>query len=81
MAKIIGIHEIIELNHALKEKEFPFQVHLRDACGGQTMWLENMAANQAVATEKLQAFLSDYFAPREIKLAFSTDGERFWAVN
>lgn len=36
----ITFNEIIEVNGLLEEKGLNFKVHLRDACGKQSCWIE-----------------------------------------
>lgn len=37
---IITFNDIIEINGILDEKHLNFKLHLRDACGGQSLWIE-----------------------------------------
>ncbi|MGN0055578.1 MAG: hypothetical protein ACI360_04010 [Atopobiaceae bacterium] len=38
--KVAAIGDIVEANKRLQQKGVSCKVHLRDACGRQTMWLE-----------------------------------------
>lgn len=38
--KIISFQDIIDCNQMLREKELAFQLHIRDACGKQSFWIE-----------------------------------------
>ena len=36
----ISFNDIIELNGLLKDQGLHFRIHLRDACGKQSCWIE-----------------------------------------
>ena len=39
---IITWDNISEVNRRIKERDLAYKVHLSDACGGQSMWIESM---------------------------------------
>lgn len=76
---IVSIQMIIDLNRIIKEQELPYQVHLRDACGKQSMWLEALNENiEETQKEKVYDEISQYFDSEKMKLEYSEDKKTFW---
>ncbi|MFT3952823.1 MAG: hypothetical protein QM689_12960 [Oscillospiraceae bacterium] len=69
--KVASIGDIVELNALLKEKSAV--VHLRDACGHQSLWIEGGDAS-------LRDFVTDFFAQKGLELKFADDGINFWVL-
>lgn len=44
-ASVINTFEIVECNKALAAAGFEAKLHLRDACGAQSFWMENESAD------------------------------------
>ena len=42
---IVSFNQIIELNHLLQKKELQCKVHIRDACGAQSFYIEKLGDN------------------------------------
>lgn len=80
--KAIGFQEIIECNHYLEQNGLSFKIHLRDACGKQTMWIEPLGncACDGKYQEMYQA-LVQFFKEKGHELAFSEDQMNFWLAN
>lgn len=57
--KVATITDIVEVNKLLIEQGVPCKVHLRDACGRQTMWLELTAAESSKTSNKVTSDNSD----------------------
>lgn len=49
---IINTFEIVECNKALAEAGLEATLHLRDACGAQSLWLENESPTAKELVEK-----------------------------
>jgi len=77
--KIISISNIVELNGLLKDKNFALKIHLRDACGRQSLWIEALDG-QTVSDEGYE-FLEKYFQKEGFMLTFSEDKINFWVSN
>jgi len=39
---IVSFNQIIELNQLLQKKDLQFKIHIRDACGAQSFWIEQL---------------------------------------
>ena len=79
--KIISFNEVIDLNHRLEEKGLHFKIHLRDACGRQSMWIEplgNLACEGNY--ENLYTELNQYFEENRYKIEYSEDKMNVWIV-
>jgi hypothetical protein len=78
---VISIQQVIGANQLMSEHELPYKVHLSDACGRQSCWLEETAeASGPADLGAVRAVLVPFFSERRTKLEFSDDGTRFWAV-
>ena len=81
---MVGIHNIVELNSIIKEKSLEYKIHISDACGGASMWIEVLSAeNSADNKDKntLLKIIEDYFEKERIKLKWSEDKMAFWTAN
>lgn len=78
--KYVGIHEVIECNKQLEKEKFPYKLHLRDACGRQSFWLEPLVQEVEETTEeKMFDFVKHFFSERGFELLFSKDSKYdFW---
>lgn len=79
MTQIISINMILELNQLLREKGLLFLVHLRDACGRQSMWVEALGG-QAFdhSAELFYQELEAYFSRHKMKISYAPDRITFW---
>ncbi|KNZ41921.1 RDAC family protein [Acetobacterium bakii] len=76
---IITWDDIIELNKKLKENNFDYKVHLSDACGGQSMWIESLGGEtNPEKIELLHVLIDDYFKAMKAEVEFSWDKKSFW---
>lgn len=79
--KVVSINDIVEVNRELAEKGLACKVHLRDACGKQTMWLELPKDGEPREPTKqaAQTAVRELFAERGYELKFdSVEGINFW---
>ncbi|BCN29609.1 RDAC family protein [Anaeromicropila herbilytica] len=78
---IISITMIIEINRILSENQISLKVHLRDACGKQSMWIEDLSDDKkAVIDENSYELINQYFEQQHIKLEYSNDKLTFWVA-
>lgn len=77
---VISIQQVIGANQLMGKRGLPFKVHLSDACGRQSCWLEELADASAADLKAAHAALLSFFSERRIELGFSDDGMRFWAI-
>ena len=85
---IIGVNDVVEANALLRENGLPYKVHLRDACGKQSCWLERLANNNGNAADgngsvddaltRTHELLTSFFAARRVSLEFDEQGMAFW---
>ena len=70
----IGINKIVDLNKLLKEENV--KVHLRDACGKQSLWIENFSEKEI--SGKAYEIINMFFENEKLALIFSDDKINFW---
>lgn len=73
----ITIEELIELNRILEEKNLQSKIHLRDACGGQSFWIETLDNSDIPA--QLYDELDIFFSQRNINIKFNNSRTEFWS--
>lgn len=78
--KIVSISEIIDLNNILNENQIHYKVHLSDACGGQSFWLENLDTNQEKGMEDIIRIIDTFFEEKRIPIQYSENKMSFWTV-
>ncbi|WP_077610490.1 RDAC family protein [Clostridium sp. Marseille-P2415] len=77
--KIVSITEILECNKFLNDRGLKFRIHLRDACGKQSCWIESCdAENNEEQYEKLYEALEEFFNRLRLKLEYGEDKTDFW---
>lgn len=77
--KIISFQDIIDCNQMLREKELALQLHIRDACGKQSFWIEPVGNDGSeIKYEDLYHVLDAFFEQRGCKISFSEDKLNFW---
>ncbi len=60
--KIVSITEILQCNEYIKNKGLEFKIHLRDACGKQSCWIEPFQETpSSVQWEELYEALEEFF--------------------
>lgn len=77
--KYVSISDVIECNAYLKANEWKYQVHLRDACGKQSCWVEGLKENTGKDDfEEVDRILTGFFRERGFILEFDEDKKNFW---
>lgn len=80
MGKVISLSEVVDANKELERADVPCKVHLRDACGRQTLWLEPAGDNLKAAVAAGQSFVRAFFEAKGYELEFDpVEGINFWA--
>jgi len=75
---IVSFNQIIELNHLLQKKDLQFKVHIRDACGAQSFYIEPLEDSNRVETdEDLFNTIDDYFKNEKMIVVYLDDKYRF----
>ena len=49
---IVSFNQVIELNHLIEKKDLPFKIHIRDSCGAQSFYIEELENNILIGTDK-----------------------------
>lgn len=76
---IITWDNISEINRRIQENELAYKVHLSDACGGQSMWIESIEKNNSFEElDDLNKLINDYFLEIRAEVEFSWDKKSFW---
>lgn len=65
--KIVSIQEILEVNRLIQETGLPYKIHMRDACGQQSFWIEPLGSEME-QSEKLYELLNDYFVKNRMNV-------------
>lgn len=77
---IITWDNISEINRRIEEHDLAYKVHLSEACGGQSMWIESMHKdNRFDNLDDLSGLIQDYFSEIHADVAFSWDKKSFWS--
>ncbi len=80
--KYISIAELLTLNQKIKEENLPYRIHLRDACGKQSLWIEFLEEGTDDKDENkkqmLEELLKQYFHTLHFTIEFSEDRINFW---
>lgn len=77
----VTFNTIVELNHLLKENDLDFKIHLSDACGGTSMWIESLLPEVVFKSNtRLYAVINQYFAEHNMQLQYSEDRASFWTI-
>ncbi|MGL4605962.1 MAG: RDAC family protein [Eubacteriaceae bacterium] len=76
---IITWNDIIALNNQIKAQGFKDLVHLSDACGRQSMWIEGGEEDGKIQDlNGLHELIKNYFETLKIEIEFSWDKKSFW---
>ncbi|MBC3804212.1 hypothetical protein GH808_07155 [Acetobacterium fimetarium] len=76
---VITWNEIIELNDRVRENNLDYKIHLSDACGGQSMWIESLKADNSFEDlDVLNKLIEDYFTEIKAEIVYSWDKKSFW---
>ena len=75
----ITFNEIIEVNGLLEEKGLNFKVHLRDACGKQSCWIEPLGNCACEGRyEEMYQVVEEYFRRKGQKIEFDETKLKFF---
>lgn len=89
MPKIVNFFDLIHLNKRLEQQGLRSKVHLRDACGKQSLWIELPSGEKPDEREKIDAQelektkeqVEAFFAIKGMTVEFDlTGGKNFWIV-
>jgi hypothetical protein len=75
--KIVSIGQIVEINHKLMEKDLPYKIHLKDACGAQSFSIEVIDTKEEKQEHILSELLEEYFEFHKMKVVYTTDEYHF----
>lgn len=79
--KTVTFSQIIELNKILQEKGLNYKIHISDACGQQSMWIEALDSELSIPMDdSLNETIIYYFAKQGMGLDFSSDRGSFWVA-
>lgn len=78
---IISINQLLQLNQNIKEQQIPFKIHLRDACGKQSLWIEALNTSPEQSQyDNLYELLEDFTKTERITIQYSDDKKSFWVL-
>lgn len=89
MPKIVNFFDLIYLNKRLEQQGLQSKVHLRDACGKQSLWIELPSGEKPDEREKIHGQelektkeqIEAFFAIKGMTIEFDlTGGKNFWIV-
>lgn len=89
MPKIVNFFDLIHLNERLAQQGLRSKVHLRDACGKQSLWIELPSGEKTDEREKIDGQelektkeqVEAFFAIKGMTVEFDlTGGKNFWIV-
>lgn len=89
MPKVVNFFDLIHLNERLAQQGLLSKVHLRDACGKQSLWIELPSGEKPderekiddQALEKTKEQIEAFFAIKGMSVEFDlTGGKNFWIV-
>ena len=89
MPIIVNFFDLIHLNERLAQQGLRSKVHLRDACGKQSLWIELPSSEKPDEREKIDGQelektkeqIEAFFAIKGMTVEFDlTGGKNFWIV-
>ena len=89
MPNIVNFFDLIHLNERLAQQGLRSKVHLRDACGKQSLWIELPSVEKTNEREKIDGQelektkkqVEAFFAIKGMTVEFDlTGGKNFWIV-
>lgn len=82
MQPYMSSFDIVELNKRFEQQRIPYIVHLRDACGRQSAWLEAKKADEGGAgAAEARRCISEYFCKPGLCVHFDSASLSFWLEN
>lgn len=77
--KYISLNEIVDCNAWLKEKNLAFRIHLRDACGKQSCWIEPLGNCACDGRwDEMYGEIEGFFHKLGYQLIFDRENLSFW---
>lgn len=76
--KVLSITELITLNKQLSDNNLGFQIHLSDACGGQSFWLECLNKAKENTLEPVITIINTFFKENRISIECDNNHKSFW---
>lgn len=89
MPKVVNFFDLIHLNERLAQQGLLSKVHLRDACGKQSLWIELPSGEKTDEREKIDGQqlektkeqIEAFFSIKGMSVEFDlTGGKNFWIV-
>lgn len=75
---IVSFNQIIELNNLLQKKALQFKIHIRDACGAQSFYIEQLDNSNGVGIdEEIYNTIDEYFKNDKMTVVYYDDKYRF----
>lgn len=75
---IVSFNNIIELNNLLQKNDLQFKVHIRDACGAQSFYIEPLDSNSCEETrDKMFEMIEKYFESNKMTVVYYEDKYNF----
>ena len=79
---IVSFNQIIELNHLLQKKELQCKIHIRDACGAQSFYIEQLGENDRTEinediNENIYNTIDEYFQSNKMIVVYRNDKHTF----
>ncbi|ADL05019.1 MAG: hypothetical protein E7243_03195 [Lacrimispora celerecrescens] len=79
--RIVSITEILECNEWIRGQGLEFKIHLRDACGKQSCWIESLSdKNDSGQWKELYKTLEEFFSGLRFRLEYGEDKKAFWLL-
>lgn len=79
---IITFREIKGINQLLDKVNLNYKIHLSDACGSQSMWIESLnGAPEPQTNPELYLVIDAFFKELGIDLTYTWDKKSFWSTD
>ncbi|MFA9375526.1 MAG: hypothetical protein ACERKZ_02115 [Lachnotalea sp.] len=76
--KIVSFNQIIELNKLLRIKDLQFKIHIKDACGGQSFYIEQLGQSDGDnRKEEMHQMIEQFFADNKMTIVYAEDKIHF----
>ena len=77
----ISYNDIIELNGILQDQGLHFRIHLRDAWGKQSCWIEPLGNCACEGHfDDMYKIVNDFFAGKRISIEYDESKLNFWII-
>jgi len=75
---IVSFNQIIDLNHLLQRKDLQFKVHIRDACGSQSFYIEQTGNSGSIGiNEEIYDTIDEYFKNSKMTVVYHDNKHQF----